>query len=150
MCEIIDMGKKIQSYIKLQIPAGVANPSPPIGPALGQKGVNIMEFCKAFNVNTEKIEKGLLVSVMVTVYHDRSFSFVIKTPPTAVLLKKAAGITSGSEKPKLVSAGKISRIQIYDISKVKEPDMTGSNIESISRSIIGTARSIGLEVVEDF
>lgn len=143
------MGKKIQSYIKLQIPAGTANPSPPIGPSLGQKGVNIMEFCKKFNTSTEKIEKGLLVSVVISVYSDRSFSFVVKTPPSSVLLKKAVGITSGSDKPKIVSAGKISRSQIYDISKIKEPDMTGSDIESISRSIIGTARSMGLEVTED-
>lgn len=143
------MGKQAQSYIKLQIPAGVANPSPPIGPALGQRGVNIMEFCKSFNKNTEKLERGLLVSVVIAVYNDHSFSFVIKTPPTVVLLKKAAGITSGSDKPNVVSVGKISRTQIYDISKIKEPDMVGSNIESISRSIIGTARSMGLEIVED-
>lgn len=143
------MEKQAQSYIKLQIPAGIANPSPPIGPALGQRGVNIMEFCKSFNKNTEKLERGLLVSVVIAVYNDHSFSFVIKTPPTVVLLKKAAGITSGSDKPNVVSVGKISRTQIYDISKIKEPDMVGSNIESISRSIIGTARSMGLEIVED-
>lgn len=144
------MVKKIQSCIKLQIPAGTANPSPPIGPALGQKGVNIMEFCKDFNKSTENLEKGLLVSVVVTVYNDRSFSLLIKTPPASVLLKKAAGITSGSCKPNVVSVGKISRAQIYDISKIKESDMTGADIESISRSIIGTARSMGLEVMEDF
>lgn len=143
------MIKKVQSYIRLQIPASLANPSPPIGPALGQKGVNIMEFCKAFNESTENFEKGLPVSVIISVYNDRSFSFIVKTPPASILLKRAAGITSGSEKPNLVNVGKVSRTQIYDISKIKESDMTGSNIESISRSIIGTARSMGLEVVED-
>lgn len=143
------MKKKVQSYIKLQISAGMANPSPPIGPALGQKGVNIMEFCKEFNTSTENVEKGLPVSVIISVYQDRSFSFVIKSPPASILLKKAAGIKSGSGKPNLISAGRISRTQIYDISKIKESDMTGANIESISRSIIGTARSMGLEVVED-
>lgn len=143
------MKKKIQSYIKLQVPAGTANPSPPIGPALGQKGVNIMEFCKAFNKNTEKIEKGLLVSVVITVYSDHSFSFIVKTPSTVVLLKKSIGIELGSNKPNVVSVGKIPLTKIYDISKIKAPDMTGSNIESISRSIIGTAHSMGLEIVED-
>lgn len=140
------MAKKIQSYIKLQIPAGSANPSPPIGPALGQKGVNIMDFCKKFNTETEAIEKGLPISVIITVYSDRSFSFITKTPPASALLKKAAGIKSGSAKPKALSVGKISLGQIYDISRIKEPDMTGSSIELISRSIIGTAYSMGLEV----
>lgn len=143
------MAKKVQSYVKLQIPAGIANPSPPIGPALGQKGVNIMEFCKAFNIRTENVEKGLLVSVIISVYSDRSFSFVVKTPPTSILLKRAVGITSGSKKPNLVSVGKVSRTQIYDIAKIKISDMTGANIESISRSIIGTALSMGLEIMED-
>lgn len=138
--------KTIHSYIKLQIPAGSANPSPPIGPALGQKGLNIMEFCKKFNISTEKLEKGLLVSAVITVYNDRSFSFIVKTPPASVLLKKAVGIKSGSGKPNLVSVGKISRSKIYDISRIKQLDMTGSDIESISRSIIGTAYSMGLEV----
>lgn len=149
MFESVNMGKQIQSRIKLQIPAGTATPSPPIGPALGQRGVNIMEFCKSFNKRTENIEKGLLVSVVVFVYNDRSFSFVIKTAPTTVLLKKFSGITSGSDKPNTVSVGKISRTQIYEISKIKAPDMTGSSIESISHSIIGTARSMGLEIMED-
>lgn len=143
------MEKKIQSYIKLQISAGMANPSPPIGPALGQKGVNIMEFCKAFNASTVNIEKALPVSVVISVYKDRSFTFIIKSPPASILLKRAAGIKAGSEKPNLVSAGKVSRTQVYDIAKIKASDMTGANIESISRSIIGTARSMGLEVVED-
>lgn len=143
------MVKQIQSYIKLQIPAGSANPSPPIGPALGQKGVNIIDFCKAFNLNTETMEKGMLLPVIITVYSDRSFSFVIKTPPAAVLLKKAVGISLGSSKPSVISVGKISRAKIYDISRIKESDMSGSDISAISRSIIGTARSMGLDVVED-
>lgn len=143
------MVKKIQSCIKLQIPAGSATPSPPIGPALGQKGVNIVEFCKEFNKNTEKIEKGLLLSVIITVYSDRSFSFIVKTSPTSVLLKKVAGITSGSSKPKSIDVGKVSRSQIYDVAKIKELDMTGADIDSIFRSIVGTARSMGLEVLEN-
>lgn len=140
--------KKVQSYVKLQIIAGSATPSPPVGPALGQQGVNIIEFCKEFNASTANLEKGLLIPVIVTVYNDRSFSFITKTPPTSLLLKKAAGINSGSEKPNTINVGKISLDQIYDISKVKAIDMTGSSIESISRSIIGTARSMGLEIIK--
>ncbi|URJ32358.1 50S ribosomal protein L11 [Blochmannia endosymbiont of Camponotus sp.] len=140
--------KKVKAYIKLQISAGAANPSPPIGPALGQQGVNIMEFCKAFNENTSQLETGLPIPVVITVYSDRSFSFITKTPPASILLKKAANIQSGSEKPNVINVGKISRAQIYEIAKIKAVDMTGANIESISRSIIGTARSIGLEVEE--
>lgn len=142
------MAKKIQSYIKLQVAAGMANPSPPIGPALGQKGVNIMEFCKLFNKKTENIEKGLPIPVIVTVYSDRSFTFFTKTPPASVLLKKAAGIKSGSSKPKIETIGKITKLQIEEIANTKKNDMTGLNIESMMRSIEGTAKSMGL-IVED-
>ncbi|AAM67610.1 50S ribosomal protein L11 [Buchnera aphidicola] len=142
------MAKKIQSYIKLQVAAGMANPSPPIGPALGQKGVNIMEFCKLFNKTTENVEKGLPIPVIVTVYSDRSFTFITKTPPASVLLKKAAGIKSGSSKPKIETTGKITKLQIEEIAKTKKNDMTGLNIESMMRSIEGTAKSMGL-IVED-
>lgn len=141
--------KTIQAYVKLQIAAGTATPSPPVGPALGQQGVNIIEFCKEFNARTVNFEKGLLVPVVVTVYSDRSFSFVTKSPPTALLLKKAAGITTGSNKPNEVSVGQISLSQIYDIAKIKSVDMTGSNVDSVSRSIIGTALSMGLKVKDN-
>ena len=139
-------GKKILAYIKLQVPAGSANPSPPVGPALGQHGVNIMEFCKAFNARTEKMEKGLPLPVIITVYADRSFSFIIKTPPAAVLLKKAAGIKSGSSVPNKDKVGKVKKAQLQEIAEMKAADMTGANIESMMRSIAGTARSMGLEV----
>lgn len=142
------MAKKIQSYIKLQVSAGMANPSPPIGPALGQKGVNIMEFCKLFNAKTEKIEKGLPIPVIITVYSDRSFTFITKTPPASILLKKAAKIKSGSKKPKIEKIGKITKSQIEEIAKTKKNDMTGSNINSIIRSIEGTAKSMGLVIEE--
>lgn len=142
------MAKKIQSYIKLQVSAGMANPSPPIGPALGQKGVNIMEFCKTFNQKTENIEKGLPIPVIITVYSDRSFTFITKTPPASVLLKKLSGIKSGSSKPKLESIGKISRSQIKEIATIKHNDMTGANIENMMRSIEGTAKSMGLIIEE--
>ncbi|CUX95761.1 50S ribosomal protein L11 [Candidatus Gullanella endobia] len=142
------MVKKIQAHIKLQIPAGMANPSPPVGPALGQKGVNIIEFCKAFNAKTENIEKGLSIPVVITVYSDRSFDFFTKTPPAAVLLKKAAGIKSGSAKPNKDKIGKVTNGQIREIAKTKTPDMTGADAEAIIRSIIGTAYSMGL-IVED-
>lgn len=138
--------KKVQACIKLKVIARSANPSPPIGPALGQQGVNIVEFCKEFNNRTASFEKGLVVPVVITVYSDRSFSFIMKTPPTILLLKKAVGITVGSEKPSVKSSGTILLTQIYEIAKIKSADMTGANIESISRSIIGTARSMGLEV----
>lgn len=143
------VGKKIQAYVKLQIIAGSATPSPPVGPALGQQGVNIMEFCKEFNKRTINFDKELLIPVIVTVYRDRSFSFITKTPSTVLLLKKAAGIDSGSTKPKEIVIGKISIAQIYDIAKVKSVDMTGSNIDLISKSIIGTARSMGLEITDN-
>ncbi|HMI77008.1 MAG TPA: 50S ribosomal protein L11 [Buchnera sp. (in: enterobacteria)] len=138
------MAKKIQSYIKLQIAAGNANPSPPIGPALGQKGVNIMEFCKLFNAKTKNIEKGLPIPVVITVYSDRSFTFITKTPPASILLKKYAGIKAGSSKPKTEKIGTITRQQIIEIASIKKTDMTGSNIEKIAKSIEGTAKSIGL------
>ena len=142
------MAKKVQAYVKLQVAAGMANPSPPVGPALGQQGVNIMEFCKAFNAKTDSIEKGLPIPVVITVYADRSFTFVTKTPPAAVLLKKAAGIKSGSGKPNKDKVGKISRAQLQEIAQTKAADMTGADIEAMTRSIEGTARSMGL-VVED-
>lgn len=142
------MAKKIQSYIKLQISAGMANPSPPIGPALGQKGVNIMEFCKMFNKKTENIEKGLPIPVVITVYSDRSFTFITKTPPASILLKKLSGIKSGSSKPKTEKIGKINRLQIKEIATIKQKDMTGSNLDSMMRSIEGTAKSIGLIIEE--
>ena len=136
------MAKKVQAYVKLQVAAGMANPSPPVGPALGQQGVNIMEFCKAFNAKTDSIEKGLPIPVVITVYADRSFTFVTKTPPAAVLLKKAAGIKSGSGKPNKDKVGKISRAQLQEIAQTKAADMTGADIEAMTRSIEGTARSM--------
>ncbi|QCI20203.1 50S ribosomal protein L11 [Buchnera aphidicola (Brachycaudus cardui)] len=142
------MAKKIQSYIKLQVPAGTANPSPPIGPALGQKGVNIMEFCKLFNKKTENIEKGLPIPVIITVYSDRSFTFITKTPPASILLKKFSDIKKGSSKTKIEPIGKINRSKIKEIATIKNCDMTGSNIESIMRSIEGTAKSMGLIIEE--
>lgn len=142
------MAKKVQAYVNLQVAAGMANPSPPVGPALGQKGVNIMEFCKAFNAKTESIEKGLPIPVVITVYSDRSFTFVTKTPPAAVLLKKAAGIKSGSDKPNKDKVGKVTSAQVREIAESKADDMTGADVEAMSRSIAGTARSMGL-VVED-
>ena len=142
------MAKKIQAYIKLQVSAGMANPSPPVGPALGQKGVNIMEFCKSFNAKTEKIEKGLPIPVIITVYTDRSFSFIIKTPPASVLLKKIVGIKSGSGKPNQEKVGKITKKQILEIASMKKIDMTGSTLEKMAKSIRGTAYSMGLTVEE--
>ncbi len=140
------MAKKVQAYVKLQVAAGMANPSPPVGPALGQQGVNIMEFCKAFNAKTESLEKGLPIPVVITVYSDRSFTFVTKTPPASVLLKKAAGIKSGSGKPDKDKVGTLTRSQIREIAQTKAVDMTGANIEAMMRSIEGTARSMGLVV----
>lgn len=142
------MAKKLQAYVKLQVAAGMANPSPPVGPALGQQGINIMEFCKAFNAKTESVEKGLPIPVVVTVYSDRSFTFVTRTPPAAVLLKKAANIKSGSGKPNKDKVGKVTMAQVRKIAEIKAPDMIGSDLEAMSRSIAGTARSIGL-MVED-
>ncbi len=140
------MAKKITGYIKLQIPAAQANPSPPVGPALGQHGVNIMEFCKAFNAATGEIEQGLPTPVVITVYSDRSFTFVTKTPPAAVLLKKAAGIKSGSGTPNTSKVGKVTREQLEDIARMKEPDLTAADLDAAVRTIAGSARSMGLDV----
>jgi large subunit ribosomal protein L11 len=140
------MAKKVEAYIKLQVAAGMANPSPPVGPALGQRGVNIMEFCKAFNAKTESLEKGLPTPVVITVYSDRSFTFVTKTPPASTLLKKAAGLKSGSSRPNSDKVGTITDAQIQEIAEAKAADMTGADIEAMKRSIAGTARSMGLVV----
>ncbi|MBD1557466.1 50S ribosomal protein L11 [Vibrio sp. S9_S30] len=140
------MAKKVEAYIKLQVAAGMANPSPPVGPALGQHGVNIMEFCKAFNAKTESVEKGLPIPVVIAVYNDRSFTFETKTPPAAVLLKKAAGIKSGSSRPNTEKVGTVTDAQLQEIAETKAADMTGADIEAMKRSIAGTARSIGLVV----
>lgn len=143
------MAKKITGYIKLQVKAGMANPSPPIGPALGQRGVNIMEFCKAFNAKTEKLEKGTPIPTVITVYADRSFSFETKTPPASYLLMQAAGLKSGSASAgKGASVGKIKQSQIREIASVKMPDLNANTIEMAMRTIEGSARSMGLEVVE--
>jgi large subunit ribosomal protein L11 len=140
------MAKKIDAYIKLQIPAGKANPSPPIGPALGQKGVNIMEFCKAFNAATQKMEVGIPTPVVITVYSDRSFTFIMKTPPATVLLKKAAGIKSGSKRPNSEKVGKVTRAQLEEIATLKKPDLTAADMDAAVRTIAGSARSMGLDV----
>lgn len=140
------MSKKINSYIKLQVPAGQANPSPPIGPALGQKGLNIMDFCKKFNSETSNLEKGMPIPVIITVYADKTFTFIRKTPPASILLKKYAGIKSGSQKPNIEFVGSINYSQIQEISKIKKEDMTGATLEKISNSIIGTAKSMGLKI----
>lgn len=140
------MAKKITGYVKLQIPAQEANPSPPVGPALGQRGVNIMEFCKAFNAHTQGIEKGLPTPVVITVYADRSFTFVTKTPPAAVLLKKTLGLQSGSAKPNTDKVGKVTREQLEQIAKTKEPDLTAVDLDAAVRTIAGTARSMGVDV----
>lgn len=140
------MAKKVEAYIKLQIPAGKANPSPPVGPALGQRGVNIMEFCKAFNAATQNLEQGLPTPVVITVYSDRSFTFITKTPPASVLLKKAAGIQSGSGQPNTKKVAKLNLAQLEEIAKTKEPDLTASSLAAAVRSIAGTARSMGIEV----
>ncbi|MBU2865300.1 50S ribosomal protein L11 [Reinekea marina] len=140
------MAKKVQAYIKLQVKAGQANPSPPVGPALGQHGVNIMEFCKAFNAETQKLEPGLPVPVVITVYADRSFTFITKTPPAAILLKKAAGITSGSGRPNTEKVGTVKRAQLEEIATAKDPDLTAGDMDAAVRTIAGTARSMGLNV----
>lgn len=139
------MAKKINAYIKLQVAAGKANPSPPVGPALGQHGVNIMEFCKAFNAQTQGIEQGLPIPVVITVYADRSFTFIMKTPPASVLLKKAAGIQSGSSRPNSEKVGKLTRAQLEEIAKVKMPDLTAADLNAAVRTLAGTARSAGIE-----
>lgn len=140
------MAKKIVGYIKLQVPAGKANPSPPVGPALGQRGLNIMEFCKAFNAQTQGMEPGMPVPVVISAYADKSFSFVMKTPPAAILLKKAAGVQKGSARPHTDKVGKITRAQAEEIAKTKEPDLTAADLDAAVRIIAGSARSMGIDV----
>ena len=140
------MARKIEAYIKLQIPAGQANPSPPVGPALGQHGVNIMEFCKAFNAETQSAEQGMPVPVVISVYTDKSFTFITKTPPAAVLLKKAAGIKKGSGTPNTEKVGKVTRAQLEEIVKIKDPDLNASDMDAAVKIIMGSARSMGLAV----
>lgn len=140
------MAKKITGYIKLQIPAGKANPSPPVGPALGQHGVNIMEFCKAFNAETQQLEAGMPIPVVITVYSDRSFTFIRKTPPAAFLLKKAAGIKSGSGRPNTEKVGTVTRAQLEEIVEIKKDDLTAADMDAAVRTIAGSARAMGLKV----
>ncbi len=140
------MAKKIEAYIKLQVPSQEANPSPPVGPALGQHGVNIMEFCKAFNAQTQSLEKGMPVPVVITVYSDRSFTFIMKTPPAAVLLRKAAGIAKGSGEPNTNKVGKVNRAQLEEIATTKMPDLTAADMDAAVRTIAGSARSMGIDV----
>jgi large subunit ribosomal protein L11 len=140
------MAKKIEAYIKLQVAAGMANPSPPVGPALGQRGVNIMEFCKAFNAKTDSLEKGAPVPVVITVYSDRSFTFETKTPPASYLLKKAAGIKSGSKRPNTEKVGTVTRAQLEEIAKTKDADLTAADMDAAVRTIAGSARAMGLNV----
>ena len=139
------MAKKIDAYIKLQVPAGQANPSPPVGPALGQHGVNIMEFCKAFNAKTQKMEQGMPIPVVISVFSDKSFTFVTKTPPASILLKKAAGLSKGSPVPHTQKVGKVTRAQLEEIATAKEPDLTASDMDAAVRTIAGSARSMGIE-----
>ena len=140
------MAKKIEAYIKLQVAAGQANPSPPVGPALGQHGVNIMDFCKAFNAQTQSVEQGLPIPVVITVYADRSFTFITKTPPAAVLLRKAAKLPKGSSNPNTQKVGKVNRSQLEEIAQTKMPDLTAADMDAAVRTIAGTARSMGIEV----
>ncbi len=140
------MAKKIIGFIKLQVPAGKANPSPPIGPALGQRGLNIMEFCKAFNAQTQKVEPGLMLPVVITAFADKSFTFIIKTPPAPVLIKKALKLEKGSSKPHSDKVGKLTRAQAEEIAKTKMPDLTAADLEGAVRTIAGSARSMGVEV----
>ena len=139
------MAKKVVGYIKLQVPAGKANPSPPIGPALGQKGLNIMEFCKAFNAKTQSMEPGLPIPVVITAYADKSFTFIMKTPPATVLIKKAIKLDKGSARPHTDKVGKISRAQLEEIAKLKTPDLTAADMDAAVRTIAGTARSMGID-----
>ena len=140
------MAKKVQGYVKLQIPAGKANPSPPIGPALGQQGVNIMGFCKEFNAATQKLEPGMPIPVVITVYSDKSFTFIMKTPPATYLIKKAVGIESGSKTPHTVKVGKIKRAQLEEIAKIKMADLNAADMDAAVRIIAGSARSMGIDV----
>jgi len=142
------MAKKIEAYIKLQVPAGQANPSPPVGPALGQHGLNIMEFCKAFNAETQGVEQGMPVPVIITVYADKTFSFIKKTPPASILLKKAAGIKSGSGRPHMDKVGKVSRAQLEEIATIKMADLSAHDMDNAVRIIAGSARSMGIETEE--
>ena len=139
------MAKKVEAYIKLQVAAGQANPSPPVGPALGQRGVNIMEFCKAFNAQTQGLEQGMPIPVVITVYSDRSFTFITKTPPASVLLRKAAGIAKGSATPNTAKVGTVTRVQLEEIAKTKMPDLSAAGMDAAVRTIAGSARSMGLE-----
>ncbi len=140
------MAKKITGYVKLQVPAGAANPSPPIGPALGQRGLNIMEFCKAFNAQTQKMEPGLMLPVVITAYADKSFTFVLKSPPASVLIRKALKLEKGSSKPHTDKVGKLTRKQAEEIAKTKQPDLTAADMDAAVRTIAGSARSMGVEV----
>lgn len=140
------MAKKVVGYVKLQVPAGKANPSPPIGPALGQRGLNIMEFCKAFNAQTQSYEVGLPLPVVITAYQDKSFTFIIKTPPTTVLIKKAIGLDKGSAKPHVDKVGKMTRAQAEQVAKTKMPDLTAADMEAAIRTVAGSARSMGVDV----
>ena len=140
------MAKKVTAYIKLQVPAGQANPSPPVGPALGQHGVNIMEFCKAFNASTQGMEAGLPIPVVITVYSDRSFTYIQKTPPASVLLRKISGVAKGSGRPNSEKVGKVTREQLEEIATTKDPDLTAADMDAAVRTIAGTARSMGLTV----
>ena len=140
------MAKKIESYIKLQVPAGQANPSPPVGPALGQHGLNIMEFCKTFNAKTQDVEAGLPIPVVISVYSDKSFTFITKTPPASILIKKAAGIEKGSGTPNTEKVGKVNKKQLEEIATIKMPDLTAAGMDAAIRTLSGTARSMGIEV----
>ena len=141
------MAKKVTAYIKLQIPAGQATPAPPVGPALGQHGVNIMEFCKTFNARTQG-QQGLIIPVVITVYTDRSFTFVTKTPPAAILLKRAAGLAKGSGVPNRTKVGKVSRAQVREIAELKAPDLNSATVDAAERMVMGTARSMGIEIAD--
>jgi len=138
--------KEIQGYIKLQIPAGAASPSPPVGPALGQHGLNLMDFCNTFNARTKEMEQGLPVSVVITIFEDKSFTFIVKTTPASILIQKAAGVTKGSGTPNSEKVGKVTRAQLEEIAKVKDPDLTASNMDAAIRTLEGSARSSGIEV----
>ena len=140
------MAKKVVGFIKLQVPAGKANPSPPIGPALGQRGLNIMEFCKAFNAQTQKVEPGLMLPVVITAYADKSFTFILKSPPASVLIRKALKLDKGSSKPHTDKVGKLTRKQAEEIARMKQPDLTAADLEAAVRTIAGSARSMGVEV----
>ena len=140
------MAKQINGYIKLQVPAGAASPSPPVGPALGQHGLNLMDFCNAFNARTTDIEKGLTVPVVITVYEDKSFDFIVKTTPASILIKKAAGIEKGSGTPNSLKVGQVTRAQLEEIAKIKDPDLTAANMDAAVRTLEGSARSAGIEV----